>query len=205
MPEAEAGQNRHVNFRRHQRAPGERPALFDAADDEGQRRGKNDLDPGVQAARAHGPRSAHVNRRDIAHAVIRRDRTDQSVPMTTTNCIAISVWPNQSSASGTQQTLGNVCSPRPSTPIVSCAHWNRAVSKPSGTPDDHSEKVAEQQPLHRHPKRFENRPIFAPNSPDSARQRAATAPAPPTSASLPPCAREENARPPRAPRKKSRP
>src|SRR5258706_14342558 len=32
--------------------------------------------------------------------------TDQSVPMMTTKSIAVSVCPNQSSASGTQQTLG---------------------------------------------------------------------------------------------------
>ena len=31
--------------------------------------------------------------------------------MTTTNSMALSVWPNQSSASGTQQTLGRVCKP----------------------------------------------------------------------------------------------
>ena len=54
--------------------------------------------------------------------------------MITTNCIAVSVWPNQISASGTQQTLGSVCSPSPSTPIVSPAHLKRAVSRPSGTP-----------------------------------------------------------------------
>ena len=34
--------------------------------------------------------------------------TDQRVPMTTTKSMAASVWPNQSSASGTQHTLGRV-------------------------------------------------------------------------------------------------
>ena len=60
--------------------------------------------------------------------------TDQSVPMTTTKSIAVSVCPNQSSASGTQQTLGSVCRPSASTPMVSSQNLNRAVSSPSGKP-----------------------------------------------------------------------
>src|SRR5436305_12339085 len=60
--------------------------------------------------------------------------TDQTVPMITTNNIAPSVWPNQSNASGTQQTLGSVCNPRASTPIVSSTNFEDAVNNPSGRP-----------------------------------------------------------------------
>src|SRR5439155_3349994 len=60
--------------------------------------------------------------------------TDQTVPMITTNNIAPSVWPNQSNASGTQQTLGNVCKPSASTPIVSSMNVSEAVRSPSGKP-----------------------------------------------------------------------
>src|SRR5213079_1782769 len=42
--------------------------------------------------------------------------TDQTVPMTTTKSIALSVWPNQGKASGIQQTLGKVWSPSARTP-----------------------------------------------------------------------------------------
>src|SRR6202011_2050231 len=54
--------------------------------------------------------------------------------MITTNNIAPSVCPNQSSARGTQQTLGNVCNPSASTPIVSSTNFEDAVSRPSGRP-----------------------------------------------------------------------
>src|SRR6202045_3109020 len=60
--------------------------------------------------------------------------TDQTVPMITTNNIAPSVCPNQSNASGTQQTLGNVCKPSASTPMVSSTNFEDAVSSPSGRP-----------------------------------------------------------------------
>src|SRR2546430_8152582 len=60
--------------------------------------------------------------------------TDQTVPIITTNNIAPSVWPNQSKASGTQQTLGNVCNPSASTPIVSSTNFDDAVRRPSGSP-----------------------------------------------------------------------
>ena len=60
--------------------------------------------------------------------------TDQTVPMTTTNSIALSVWPNHSSASGTQQTLGSVCSPSAIDPIVSSKNCDVPVSRPSGSP-----------------------------------------------------------------------
>src|SRR5205814_9450452 len=60
--------------------------------------------------------------------------TDQTVPMITTNNIAPSVWPNHSSASGTQQTLGKVCKPSASTPIVSSTKVSDAVKRPSGKP-----------------------------------------------------------------------
>src|SRR5205823_8911192 len=60
--------------------------------------------------------------------------TDQTVPMITTNNIAPSVCPNQSSASGTQQTLGSVCNPSASTPIVSSTNFEDAVNSPSGKP-----------------------------------------------------------------------
>ena len=58
----------------------------------------------VRAARA---KIGGIVRAPLSVAMI----TDQSVPMTTTNSIALSVCPNQSSASGTQQTLGSVCKP----------------------------------------------------------------------------------------------
>jgi len=45
--------------------------------------------------------------------------TDHIVPMTTTKSIAVSVWPNQINASGTQQTLGRVWQPSASDPTVS--------------------------------------------------------------------------------------
>src|SRR5262245_51916849 len=87
----------------------------------------NPFDPMVSAARekiggtARTPLSVEMT-------------TDQTVPMTTTNSIAISVCPNQSNASGTQHTLGSVCNPSASTPMVSCAAWNLAVSNPRGMP-----------------------------------------------------------------------
>ena len=62
--------------------------------------------------------------------------TDQTVPMMTTNNIAVSVWPNHSSASGTQHTLGRVCKPeRQHAQRVLARALNRAVSKPSGSPN----------------------------------------------------------------------
>ena len=73
--------------------------------------------------------------------------TDQSVPMMTTNSIAPSVWPNQSSASGTQHTLGSVCSPSASTPIVSSKNLRRAGQQPERQADDDADRVAEQQAL----------------------------------------------------------
>jgi hypothetical protein len=54
--------------------------------------------------------------------------------MMTTKSIAISVCPNQSSARGIQQTLGSVCKPSASNPIVSSQNLTRAVSSPSGKP-----------------------------------------------------------------------
>src|SRR5256885_11554904 len=60
--------------------------------------------------------------------------TDQTVPMITTNNIAPSVCPNQSNASGTQQTLGKVCNPSASTPTVSSTNFEDAVRSPSGKP-----------------------------------------------------------------------
>ncbi len=60
--------------------------------------------------------------------------TDQVVPMTTTNSMAPSVWPNHSSASGTQQTLGRVCRPSASEPSVSSKNCDVLVSSPSGKP-----------------------------------------------------------------------
>src|SRR5438477_12929344 len=60
--------------------------------------------------------------------------TDQTVAMITTNNIAPSVCPNQSNASGTQQTLGRVCKPSASTPMVSSTNFEDAVNNPSGNP-----------------------------------------------------------------------
>ena len=54
--------------------------------------------------------------------------------MMTTNSIAFSVCPNHSSASGIQQTLGSVCSPSASTPMVSWKNCDVLVSRPSGMP-----------------------------------------------------------------------
>src|SRR5208337_2828903 len=63
------------------------------------------FEPIVRAAR---PKIGGTLRTPLSVAMI----TDQSVPMMTTKSIAVSVCPNQSSASGTQQTLGSVCKPR---------------------------------------------------------------------------------------------
>ena len=60
--------------------------------------------------------------------------TDQTVPMMTTNNIALSVWPNQSKARGIQQTLGKVWRPRAMTPMVSSTNLEAEVRRPSGRP-----------------------------------------------------------------------
>ena len=60
--------------------------------------------------------------------------TDQTVPITTTNSIAVSVWPNQTKARGTQHTLGRVCSPSARVPTVSSSVRDALVSRPSGRP-----------------------------------------------------------------------
>ncbi len=60
--------------------------------------------------------------------------TDQTVPMTTTNSMAPSVCPNHSSASGTQHTLGRVCSPSASEPTVSPSSCDALMNRPSGRP-----------------------------------------------------------------------
>src|SRR5436305_9910360 len=87
----------------------------------------NGLDPIVRAARA---KIGGIVRTPVSVAIT----TDQTVPMITTNNIAPSVCPNQSNASGTQQTLGSVCKPSASTPIVSSTNFEDAVSNPSGRP-----------------------------------------------------------------------
>ncbi len=48
--------------------------------------------------------------------------------------IALSVCPKAINAGGTQQTLGNVCNPSASVPIVSRRRVQRAVRSPSGKP-----------------------------------------------------------------------
>src|SRR5205814_6639907 len=87
----------------------------------------NGPEPIVRAARA---KIGGMVRTPVSVAIT----TDQTVPMITTNNIAPSVWPNQSNASGTQQTLGSVCKPRASTPIVSSTNFEDAVNNPSGRP-----------------------------------------------------------------------
>src|SRR6266581_3942487 len=87
----------------------------------------NGPEPIVRAARA---KIGGIVRTPVSVAIT----TDHTVPMITTNNIAPSVWPNQSNASGTQQTLGNVCKPRASTPIVSSTNVEDAVNNPSGKP-----------------------------------------------------------------------
>jgi len=72
-PEAIAGHDRDIDFCGHEGAPSERPALFDAADDEGEGSGEVDIDPGVEASGAHGLGGALVDGRDIADAVIGGD------------------------------------------------------------------------------------------------------------------------------------
>src|SRR5207302_2725630 len=84
-------------------------------------------EPIVLAARA---KIGEIVRTPVSVAIT----TDQTVPMITTNNIAPSVCPNQSNASGTQQTLGSVCSPSASTPIVSSTNFEDAVRRPSGKP-----------------------------------------------------------------------
>ena len=111
VAEAEAGEDGDVDFRRHQRAPGEGPALLHAADDERQRRGQDDARPGGSPPSPWCARRARRSAARCARRCRSRSATDQTVPMMTTNSIALSVWPNQSSASGTQHTLGSVCSP----------------------------------------------------------------------------------------------
>ncbi len=54
--------------------------------------------------------------------------------MITTKSIAASVCPNHNSASGIQQTLGSVCSPSASAPIVSWKMSEVLVTRPSGRP-----------------------------------------------------------------------
>src|SRR6266513_4830659 len=83
------------------------------------------VEPIVLAARA---KIGGILRTPVSVAIT----TDQTVPITTTKSMALSVWPNQSNASGTQQTLGNVCKPSDKVPMVSCKILQRAVSKPSG-------------------------------------------------------------------------
>jgi hypothetical protein len=60
--------------------------------------------------------------------------TDHVVPITTTNSIAPSVCPNQSSANGTQHTLGKVCSPSAKDPTVSFSTGLALVISPNGRP-----------------------------------------------------------------------
>ena len=68
LAEAEAGKDRHENFRCHERAPCERPTLLHAADDEGKRGWQDNLEPHVQAFGPHGQRGAAVNWRNVAYA-----------------------------------------------------------------------------------------------------------------------------------------
>src|ERR1700751_6439041 len=134
MAQSKACQNRHVDLRSHQRTPRECPALFHAADDEWQRCRQDDVEPGVQTLRAHRSRGAGEDRWHVANAVVSRDDHRPECSHDTTKSIAVSVCPNQSSASGTQQTLGSVCKPSASTPSVSSQNLYRAVSNPSGKP-----------------------------------------------------------------------
>jgi hypothetical protein len=54
--------------------------------------------------------------------------------MMTTNNMAVSVWPNQMSASGTQQTLGSVWKPSASEPTVSSMSCDLLAMRPTGSP-----------------------------------------------------------------------
>src|SRR5229473_1636749 len=79
--------------------------------------------------------------------------------MITTNNIAPSVCPNHSNASGTQQTLGSVCKPSASTPIVSSTNFEDAVSNPSGKPICQSDKISKQQTPQRYCGCLKQRPV----------------------------------------------
>ena len=73
VAETEAGQNGHVDFRSHERAPGKSPSLFHAADEERQRCRQDHIDPFMQWLRSHRARGACINRRDRAYARIGRN------------------------------------------------------------------------------------------------------------------------------------
>ncbi len=73
MAEAEAADDGDIDLRRHQRAPGEGPALLHAADQEGQRGRQDHPRPAVKALGAHGPGGAGVDRRDGAGAGVGGD------------------------------------------------------------------------------------------------------------------------------------
>src|SRR3954468_16283886 len=83
------------------------------------------VDPMVLAARA---KMGGMFRTPVSVAIT----TDQTVPITTTKSIALSVWPNQSKASGIQHTLGKVWRPSARTPIVSSTNLDAEVNSPSG-------------------------------------------------------------------------
>src|SRR5260370_19772207 len=86
--------------------------------------------------------------------------TDQTVPINTTNSIAPSLWPNQSSANGIQQTLGRVCSPSAITPTVSSTNCNRLDSRPRGSPIARPiDSVADQQSTQRDDSRLQQRAV----------------------------------------------
>src|SRR5205809_6044620 len=87
----------------------------------------NPVDPIVFAARA---KIGGILRTPVSVAMT----TDQTVPITTTNNMALSVWPNQSNANGTQYTLGSVWNPSASTPMVSSMNFEAEVKSPSGRP-----------------------------------------------------------------------
>src|SRR5260370_40907911 len=73
MATPKGGQTRYVDLRSHQRTPRECPALFHAAHDEWQRCRQDDVEPGVQALRAHRPRGASDYWWHVANAVVSSD------------------------------------------------------------------------------------------------------------------------------------
>src|SRR6201982_370629 len=70
LAKSETGQDRHENFRRHERAPGKGPTLFHPANDKRKGRWQDNLEPHVQTFGAHGQSSTTVDWRHIAHASV---------------------------------------------------------------------------------------------------------------------------------------
>src|SRR5438105_5122040 len=68
LPQTEPRQNGDKDFRRHERTPGEGPALLHAADDKWKGGRKNHLKPDVKALRTHGERGPPINWGNISHA-----------------------------------------------------------------------------------------------------------------------------------------